>query len=491
MIVGTAGHIDHGKTTLVRALTGVDTDRLPDEKRRGMTIDLGYAFAGPLGFIDVPGHERFVHTMLAGAGGIDAALLVVAADDGIMPQTREHADILELLGIERAVVAVTRVDRAPNNVAAITAAIRHLLARTGMAHARVLPVCAPVGEGVDALRDALLALGPRPRDDGGYPRLAVDRAFTLAGVGLVVTGTLFAGTVEAGDRLVISPPNIPVRVRGLHADNRPAPRAEAGQRVALNIVGAHKEQVARGDWIVAPFLHAPTAMLDMRLRLLGEAPAVPEAWPVHVHLGAAHVTGRVTALGEAGFARLALDRPIGALAGDRVVLRDAAAARTVGGGDVVDPWPPRRGARLPGRLARLGWLAQCTPDALGGELSSGWTDFAAFSRARNLPPKVGAAMLREAHGVLVGPLAVGAGVPARMRAEIAEILAAHHRTRPDEPGLQPERIARSLPTRPPAALFRAVLETALKRGEVQQDGPWLRLAGHRAALSTAQERLWA
>ncbi len=191
MIIGTAGHVDHGKTTLVRALTGVDTDRLPEEQRRGMTIDLGYAYAGELGFVDVPGHERFVHTMLAGAGGIDAVLLVVAADDGVMPQTAEHLHILDILGIERGVVALTRIDRAPERLDAVTAQIRALLAGTTLADAPVLPVCAVTGQGVAEIRAALDALGQRPRDVEGNPRLAVDRAFTIAGAGLVVTGTSF------------------------------------------------------------------------------------------------------------------------------------------------------------------------------------------------------------------------------------------------------------------------------------------------------------
>ncbi|HEX3348017.1 MAG TPA: selenocysteine-specific translation elongation factor [Acetobacteraceae bacterium] len=491
MIVGTAGHIDHGKTTLVRALTGVDADRLPEEKRRGMTIDLGYAYAGPLGFVDVPGHERFVHTMLAGAGGIDAALLVVAADDGVMPQTREHTAILHLLGIDRAVVALTRVDRARGRIAAVSAEIRNLLGPTALAGAPVLPVCAPTGEGIDALRDALLALGRRPRDQSGYARLAVDRAFTLGGVGLVVTGTLVAGTVAVDDRLVISPSDTPVRVRGLHANNRLAMQAEAGQRVALNMTGAHKDQVARGDWVLAPPLHAPTAVLDAQVALIADPPPRLESTPVHIHLAATHVTGRASTLGDGGFVRLVLDRPIGALAGDRLVLRDAAAMHTIGGGMVVDPWPPRRGARTPARLARLEWLSQPTPEALRGELASGWTDFAAFSRAHNLPLKVGAALLAQADGVLVGPLAVAAGAPGRMRSEITHILAAHHKAHPDEPGLQPDRLALRLAAKPPAALFRAIVDTALRRGEVQQDGPWLRLPIHRATLSSAQERLWA
>src|SRR6516225_9804850 len=211
IIVGTAGHIDHGKTALVKALTGIDADRLAEEKRRGITIDLGYAYTDAFGIVDVPGHERFVHTMLAGASGVDAALLVVAIDDGVMPQTREHVQIMQLLGIDRGVVALTKADLAPGRVAEVGAEVRALLAPTALAAAPFLPVSALSGDGVEPLRSALLALGPRQRDADLHPRLAVDRAFTLAGAGLIVTGTLVAGRIRLEDRLMLSPPGIELR----------------------------------------------------------------------------------------------------------------------------------------------------------------------------------------------------------------------------------------------------------------------------------------
>ena len=267
MIIGTAGHVDHGKTALVKALTGIDADRLAEEKRRGITIDLGYAYTDAFGFVDVPGHERFVHTMLAGASGVDAALLVVALDDGVMPQTREHVQILQLLGIDRGVVALTKADLAPERETDVTVEVRALLAETALAAAPLLTVSAVTGAGIEALRGALLALGPRHRDVDLYPRLAVDRAFTLAGAGLVVTGTLVAGCIRVEDRLMLSPPGIELRVRGLHAQNRPANQAVAGQRVALNVTGPRlsKDAVTRGDWVLHPEVHAPTARFDIRL----------------------------------------------------------------------------------------------------------------------------------------------------------------------------------------------------------------------------------
>ncbi len=253
MIIGTAGHVDHGKTALVKALTGIDADRLAEEKRRGITIDLGYAYADQVGFVDVPGHERFVHTMLAGASGIDAALLVVALDDGVMPQTREHVQILQLLGIDRGVVALTKSDLAAGRIAEVDAQVRALLAGTPLAAAPLLPVSSATGEGIERLRTEILSLGPRPRPVDLHPRLAVDRAFTLAGAGLVLTGTLVAGGIRLGDRLMLSPPGIELRVRGLHAQNRPAEMAVAGQRVAVNVTGQRlsKDAVTRGDWVAA------------------------------------------------------------------------------------------------------------------------------------------------------------------------------------------------------------------------------------------------
>ena len=398
MIIGTAGHVDHGKTALVKALTGVDADRLAEEKRRGITIDLGYAYTGDLGFIDVPGHERFVHTMLAGASGIDAALLVVALPEGIRPQTREHLQILSLLGIDQGVVALTMADLAADRIPEVSEAVRALLADTALAEAAILPVSAVTGQGIEALRGALLGSAARVRDRSGYPRLAVDRAFTLSGAGLIVTGTLVSGRIAVEDRLVLSPSGLELRVRGLHAQNKPAGEAVAGQRVALNITGPRlsKEAVTRGDWVLHPDVHAPTAALDVRMTLLADAAkAMRQDTQVHLHLGAAHVMARVSLLdrerlepGEAALVRLTMQQPIGALAGDRIVLRDTGATCTLGGGAVLDPFPPRRGRRTVGRLAQLGALevsarGGCAAWAAGG--GSGMDGSSSFMRARNIP----------------------------------------------------------------------------------------------------------
>jgi selenocysteine-specific elongation factor len=503
MIIGTAGHVDHGKTALVKALTGVDTDRLAEEKRRGITIDLGYAYTDDFGFVDVPGHERFVHTMLAGASGIDTALLVVALPEGIRPQTREHLQILSLLGIEHGVVALTKVDLAADRIQDVSAAALALLADTPLAGAPMIPVSATTGQGIGDLRAALLAsVGPE-RDTTGYPRLAVDRAFTLSGAGLVVTGTLVSGRIAVEDRLVLSPSGLELRVRGLHAQNKPAAAAHAGQRVALNITGARlsKDVVTRGDWILHPDIHAPTSAIDAALSLLPDAPRVMrQDSQVHLHLGAAHVMARVSLLdrdrlelGETAFVRLTLQQPIGALANDRIVLRDTGATCTIGGGTVLDPFPPRRGRRTPVRLAQLGALdAPGAVDALRGLLTvaPGWTDQALFMRARNVRQSDRTASVAAVPAVTAGGLILSPAALDDVRAAVLAALTAHHRASPELPGLQADRIRLTIANRPPVPGFAGILELLLHDALIAQDGPWFRLPGHRISLSPQDEKLW-
>ncbi len=374
MIVGTAGHIDHGKTTLVKALTGVDTDRLPEEKQRGVSIELGYAFLDVpgglrIGFIDVPGHERLVHTMLAGATGIDFALLLVAADDGVMPQTREHLSVLALLGLTRAAVVITKCDRAePARVHAVAAEVAALVAETPLANAPLLEVSAHTGQGLDALRallfDAAQQSATHPRFQERF-RLAVDRAFTLDGVGTVVTGTVHAGRVAVGDNLHLLPGGHRARVRSIHAQNRATEAAVAGERCALALVGIEKQHIERGQWLAVDAAVVATARLDVQLALWhGETRPLRSGTPVHVHLGATSVMASVAVLdppllepGQTGRVQLVLSKPIGAWHGDRVVLRDAAASRTLGGGQVLDPSGPVRYRRTPQRLSELDALA--------------------------------------------------------------------------------------------------------------------------------------
>jgi selenocysteine-specific elongation factor len=515
VIVATAGHIDHGKTVLVKALTGVDTDRLPEEKRRGVSIDLGFAYASLggdtlIGFVDVPGHERFVRNMLAGVTGIDFALLVVAADDGPMPQTIEHLAILDLLGLRTGAVALTKIDRvAPDRVPNVQKAIESLLEDTGLAGAPVFPVSGLTGDGIPALRDHLIeagrALGQR-RARGRF-RLAVDRSFTLSGAGLVVTGTVFSGAVRIGDRLMLSPSGKQVRVRSIHAQNREAESGYAGQRCALNIAGADldRQSVHRGDWILAAPLHAPTDRIDVRLRTLASERRALRHWtPVHIHLGAADVTGRVAMLdgwsiapGASGRAQLVLDRPVGALHGDRLIIRDQSAQRTIGGGSVIDPFSPRRGRRSPERLVWLDAMENEQPDdALASLLaqSAGGIALDRFALIWNLGPEEFDAITGKAEMVRVGrpeaPVGLSPENWAALGDRIVAGLADWHRRSPDQSGPAEERLRQVTSGRMPPEVFSAAVVALIRDKRVMRDGSSLCLPGHRPALAAPDAALW-
>jgi selenocysteine-specific elongation factor len=357
LTLGTAGHIDHGKTALVAALTGVETDRLPAEKARGISIELGYApLALPSGrrlsVVDVPGHERFVRTMVAGATGIDLFLMVVAADDGVMPQTLEHAAVLAALGVDDGVVAVTKADL--TDPARAEREARELLPR-----ATVVACSARTGAGVADVRAALDAVAARlpGRGDGaGEPLLHVDRAFTIRGAGTVVTGTLWSGAVAPGDRLVLLPAGNPVRVRSVQVHDEPVERAAAGQRVALNLAGVERREVARGDVVAAPGAVAPSRVLDCELALRD----AQHGMRAHVHHGTRETPARMADLGD-GLWQARLEQPLLARAGDRVVVRSIAPPDTLGGGVVLDP-AARRHGRRPEVLARLERLRRGEPE---------------------------------------------------------------------------------------------------------------------------------
>ncbi len=513
VIVGTAGHIDHGKTSLLRALTGIEGDRRPAERQRGITIDLGYLYAdlgdgSPTGFIDVPGHERFVHNMLAGASGIDCVLLVVAADDGLMPQTREHLAIVELLGIRRALVALTKIDRVePQRVQQVRTQVEHLLASGPLARSPIFPLSSSTGEGVEALREALggLAGEVRERSREGYFRLAVDRAFSVAGSGIVVTGTAFSGQVAVGDELLLGNAGRPVRVRGLHAQNRPAQQAWAGQRVALNIAGERLalEQIQRGDWLLQAALHAPTTRVDIDFRLLPDELRDFTHWtPVHLHLGTQDVTGRLALLegeqlepGHRAFAQLVLNAPIQALHGDRLVLRDQSAQRTLGGGRVLDGAAPARNRRTPARLAQLQALRQesleeALPTLLGAA-ENGLDPqrlVQSFNRPREhwrLPEEVVEVQTRLGPRLFAGE---------RWFALVEQLLAGlrrFHEELPDELGPDRDRLRRYALPQLERPVFIALLDAALAGGDVHSSGPWLHLPGHEVRLSDSEEQLRA
>ncbi|WP_377156621.1 selenocysteine-specific translation elongation factor [Roseateles sp. UC29_93] len=526
MIVGTAGHIDHGKTTLVKALTGVDTDRLPEEKRRGISITLGYAFLdaseGPrIGFVDVPGHERLVHTMLSGATGIDHALLLVAADDGVMPQTREHLALLSLLGIARGTIALTKCDRVDIATRAQRREeIRALVAGTPLADAPVFEVAATAGEGVRALREHLIAETKAlpPHEVAGQAfRLAVDRVFSLPGVGTVCTGTAHAGEVAVGDELLLLPPapgQSPRRgrVRSLHAQNEPAERASAGQRVAIGLAGLEKDEVERGQWLAAPEVAQWTDRLDARLRLWsGEARALRGGTPVHVHVGAEQVTGTVAVLGgvdgEAfdalrpggeGFVQLVLHRPIGAWAGDRVVLRDASATRALAGGVVLDPHAPARYRRTTQRLAELVALTADSPaQRLAGLLAQApmGVDLARFAAGQGVASDARAALLAADSASMVVPgadgpaWALGAAQTAQWEGVALARLARYHEEQPEELGPDLARWRRLAAPRMAEALWQSLVRRMASAGQVAISGASAHLPAHGIQLSALDERL--
>ena len=335
LTVGTAGHIDHGKTWLVRALTGKDTDRLPEEHERGISIDLGYAplelpDSTSLSVVDVPGHERFVRTMVAGASGIDLFLLVIDAGEGARPQTHEHLAIVRLLGIEHGVVALTKIDAVEED----TLELARLEAEELVPGAPVVATSARTGAGLDELRAALAEVATQAarHDSGGPARLHVDRSFTLRGIGTVATGTLWSGTIGDGDELRVEPRGRTVRVRSVQVHDRPVERAAAGQRVAVSLPGVERQELRRGDVLVTPGTVRPSFRLDVTLEPLGELPL-----RVTLHHGTAETTARIARAGDR-FAQLRLSRPVVAARGDRVVLR---VGTTVGGGIVLDPTPPR------------------------------------------------------------------------------------------------------------------------------------------------------
>lgn len=513
MIVATAGHIDHGKTLLVKALTGIDADRLPEEKKRGMTLDLGFAYADlengtRLGFIDVPGHERLVHNMLAGVTGIDCALLVVAADDGPMPQTLEHLAILNILGISRGMVALTKIDRVdPARVEEVRTEIELLIGETSLAGAPIYPVSAITGDGIGDLqqRVAEMAAETEARAGNGHFRLAVDRVFTVAGAGLVVTGTAFAGTVAREDRLWIAGHDSQVRVRGIHANNQDSETGRAGDRLALNIAGLDKDDIERGDWLVADPALDLFRKLDVRLHVVADAKRPLRHWtPVHVHLGAQNVTGRVAILGAESaapgssvLAQLVLDASVGACVLDRFVIRDQSAQLTLGGGHVIDLHPPRRGRARADRLDLLAALDTADPvAAFAAALERSPTGFSIgdFAAARNLTKTEMSAALEITKAVVTGDdaaaLALSDETWAARRDDLLTALDAFHTRYPDRLGPAAAQLRKSLGRYISEPLFDAICARLVADKTLSSDGMLLHRPGHQPGLTGDDAKRW-
>jgi selenocysteine-specific elongation factor len=519
MIIGTAGHIDHGKTTLLKALTGVDCDRLKEEKDRGITVDLGYAYspisdaadtadsAGApnrmLGFIDVPGHEKLVHNMLAGATGIDFALLVIAADDGPMPQTREHLEIIDLLGIRRGAVALSKIDMVSGErLAEAENEIRALLADSGLRTAPIFPLDALSGHGVMPLRAHLEAVARETGERAckGRFRLAVDRVFTLTGIGTVVTGTALSGRVNTGDQLTLSPSGKSVRVRSLRVQDTPAESGQAGQRIALALSGIEKSDIRRGMCVLAPELHRPQNRFAVTLNVLSSQPLLKHWTPIHCHLGAEDIPGRLALLegdelapGASGLAEIILERELSVIAGDHFILRDASARHTLGGGRVLDIFPPARKKRSAERLSLLHALAGNDPSSalgLAAEQQAAGVDLGRYAINHNLETSE-VAQLCQAHAIKrVADSGFSASHWQQLGERVLAVLGEEHTRHADMPGVERDRLRRlTLPTLPRAA-FDTLTAELLAAGRIARSGAWLHLPEHRIQLAAHDQSLW-
>ena len=517
MIIGTAGHIDHGKTTLVKALTGVDADRLPEEKARGITLDLGYAYTplpdgSVLGFVDVPGHEKLIHNMLAGATGIDFVLLVVAADDGPMPQTREHLELLDLLGLARGAVALTKIDAVtPERLAAAQLEIDALLAGSSLASSPVFPLSGRSGAGVPALRAHLetAAAEFHTRTTAGRFRLAIDRSFTLVGVGTVVTGTVHAGKVGVGETALISPPGLKARVRSLHVQDRPAQSGQAGERCALALTGDfEKKDIERGMWVVDAALALPLTRFHAELRVPdggAEGQLELKHWQaVHVHLGAADMLGRVALLdcekvgaGGTALVEIILEQPTLAVRGDRFILRDAGAQRTVAGGRVLDIFPPTRYKRAPARLDLLRTMRNEDPAvtlaAMAGQAAAG-IDLDRFVANWNLTDVAADALWTRTGLRVIRNSAANIGfaqaVWQNLTQKLLDALVSEHARAPDMLGVERERLRRMTLATLARGAFDALVDELLTAGKIAQTRAWLHLPEHRVSISAADRELF-
>jgi selenocysteine-specific elongation factor len=515
IVLGTAGHIDHGKTQLVKALTGIDTDRLKEEKERGITIDLGFAHltcddGTAVGVIDVPGHERFVRNMLAGVGGIDLVMLVIAADEGVMPQTREHLAICQLLQIKDGLVALTKTDLVDGDwLELVTEDTREFLKGTFLEGKPIVPVSAKTGSGLDELKQALqtlVARVPAKHPEGKF-RLPIDRVFTIRGFGTVVTGTLFSGTVHVEDRVEIYPKGLQVKVRGLQVHNHSVPEAVAGQRTAVNLQGIEKVELARGDVLGRPGEFAPSFMLDAVLQHLADAPRpLRHRSRVRLHLGTSEILGRVIlfdrdelAPGDEAYVQFRLEEPAIALPHDRYVIRSYSPVQTIGGGMLLDVQPAkhRRGdASLSLHFQRL---AEGTPeDVFTHHLRQAGHQglrLSAFLPRTDLPEprlrQLTAALQRRGEARAVNAEMgwyLHEDAFQALMAELREHLAAFHRQQPLRPGTSLEDLrakVRGLDER----VYMLAIEALQRQGEVVVERERVRLATHRVALDDTREHL--
>jgi len=514
IIIGTAGHIDHGKTALVRALTGVDADRLPEEKRRGITIDLGFAELDlgevRVGFVDVPGHERFVKNMLAGAHGIDLVALVIAADEGVMPQTREHFDICSLLEVKSGLVVITKTDTVDEELLELVRAeAEELVAGSFLEGAPVAAVSARTGAGLEELKNVLrgVALSVAERSSETVARLPIDRAFTMRGFGAVVTGTLVAGEITEGQELELLPAGVRVRVRGLQVHGAAVRTARAGQRTAVNLGGVEAAAVERGMMLAPSGRLTPTQMLDVRVEVLkGASRPLRTRQRVRVHLGTAEALARVAVLetsgevvaGASGFAQLRLEAPVAALPGERFIIRSYSPQRTIAGGEILDAHASRHRRReherararldaLAGadRAGRLSYFAESAGEAGArrAELTArtGWRDEVLDAA---LAEALGRGSIVEAEGV-----AVSREVFERLTGSALEEVEAHHTREPLSRGMARETLRERVFAHAAPELFRAALRRAEEQGALVSERELVRSSRYSLDLSPADAEL--
>lgn len=495
MIIATAGHVDHGKTALLQAITGINADRLPEEKARGMTIDLGYAYwpqpdGEVIGFIDVPGHEKFLANMLSGIGGIDHALLVVAADDGIMPQTREHLAILNLSGHPALSVAVTKADAVDDaRLHAVKEAILALTAEQGWAAPSLFITSTVDGRGIAALADALRQLPARASGPDKLFRLAIDRAFNVKGAGTVVTGTALGGTVRTGDKLWLSGSNKTVRVRGLHAQNQPVEQASGGQRIALNITGGvEKDQISRGDWLLeAP----PEAPFDRVVVALHTLTPLKQGQTLHIHHAASHITGRISLM-DGTLAELILDTPLWLADNDRLILRDISAQQTLAGARVVLLTPKRRGKRQPDYLAWLDRLRDAESDsaALMLALEAQPGEREALGWARQLTPDALNHALTPLAIFTAGNTLLLAETASAWQEKILQTLASYHQKSSDRAGLGRDRLRRMALPHQPDHVGLLLIDQLLAQGKLRNHQGWLSLPDFVVRFGEQEAAVW-
>ncbi len=502
--MGTAGHVDHGKTTLIRALTGIDTDRLKEEKQREMTIELGFAYLDlpsgrRIGIVDVPGHERFVRHMVAGAQGMDLVAMIVAADEGVMPQTREHLQICQLLGVKKGLVVITKIDLVEREfIELVREEVSDFLKGTFLEGAPIVEVSSVTGEGLEELVELIdrLVDEVQERPSDGLFRLPIDRVFTIKGFGTVVTGTLISGEVSIGDEIQVLPQGIRGKVRGLQVHKEKVQKALAGQRTAINLLGIDREAIQRGDVLVHSGTLEATSCLDVHIQHLPDAPVpLRNGMTLQLHIGTSHVPAKVILLGrdalepgERGFAQLRLERPVVVVPFDRFVLRGSGIIQTWGGGIVLDAHPGRHKRFRPEVIQGLSQILEADPETvllyhLWKHSPKGMDEIKLMAhtglRRRILEEAVRALQQKGKAVLLEGSLFLREDLE-RVKGGLIEALSDFHRQNPLRPGASPEELRGKVGA--DERLFEKAVQELLEGGEIEPEGELLRLKGHRVPV---------